>query len=94
MITKQFFVFGRVQGVGFRFFTLQQAGKLGLKGSVRNRIDGSVEVIAQGSENQIALMRAWLLDGPKTAKVERVIENNYFENKVFETFSIVSTVEK
>ena len=94
MITKQFFIFGRVQGVGFRFFTLQQAGKLGLKGSVRNRIDGSVEVIAQGSENQIALMRAWLLDGSKTAKVERVIENNYFENKVFETFSIVSTVEK
>ena len=94
MITKQFFVFGRVQGVGFRFFTLQQAGTLGLKGSVRNRIDGSVEVIAQGPENQIALMRAWLLDGPKTAKVERVIENNYFENKVFETFSIVSTVEK
>lgn len=94
MITKQFFIFGRVQGVGFRFFTLQQAGKLGIKGTVRNRIDGSVEVIVQGSENQIALMRAWLLDGPKTAKVERVIENNYFENKVFETFSIVSTVEK
>lgn len=46
MITKQFFIFGRVQGVGFRFFTLQQAGKLGLKGIVRNRIDGSVEVIA------------------------------------------------
>ena len=94
MITKQFFIFGRVQGVGFRFFTLQQAGKLGIKGTVRNRIDGSVEVIVQGSENQIVLMRAWLLDGPKTAKVERVIENNYFENKVFETFSIVSTVEK
>lgn len=56
MLTKQFFIFGRVQGVGFRFFTLQQAGKLGIKGTVRNRIDGSVEVIAQGSENQIALM--------------------------------------
>lgn len=55
MITKQFFVFGRVQGVGFRFFTLQQAGKLGLKGTVRNRIDGSVEVIAQGTEDQISL---------------------------------------
>ena len=55
MITKQFFVFGRVQGVGFRFFTLQQAGILGLKGTVRNRIDGSVEVIAQGTEDQISL---------------------------------------
>ena len=89
MITKQFFVFGRVQGVGFRFFTLQQAGKLGLKGTVRNCIDDSVEVIAQGTEDQISLMRAWLLDGLKTATVERVVENNYFEDKVFDTFSII-----
>ncbi|WP_311419156.1 acylphosphatase [Haemophilus parahaemolyticus] len=89
MITKQFFVFGRVQGVGFRFFTLQQAGKLGLKGTVSNRIDGSVEVIAQGTEDQISLMRAWLLDGPKTATVERVVENNYFEDKVFDKFSMI-----
>lgn len=89
MITKQFFVFGRVQGVGFRFFTLQQAGKLGLKGTVSNRIDGSVEVIAQGTEDQISLMRAWLLDGPKTATVERGVENNYFEDKVFDKFSMI-----
>ncbi|MDQ6576369.1 MAG: acylphosphatase [Haemophilus parahaemolyticus] len=89
MLTKQFFIFGRVQGVGFRFFTLQQAGKLGLKGTVSNRIDGSVEVIAQGTEDQISLMRAWLLDGPKTATVERVVENNYFEDKVFDKFSMI-----
>lgn len=89
MITKQFFVFGLVQGVGFRFFTLQQAGKLGLKGTVSNRIDGSVEVIAQGTEDQISLMRAWLLDGPKTATVERVVENNYSEDKLFDKFSMI-----
>ena len=89
MLTKQFFIFGRVQGVGFRFFTLQQAGKLGLKGTVSNRIDGSVEVIAQGTEEQISLMRAWLLDGPKTATVERVVENNYSEDKLFDKFSMI-----
>jgi acylphosphatase len=89
MLTKQFFIFGRVQGVGFRFFTLQQAGKLGLKGTVSNRIDGSVEVIAQGTEDQISLMRAWLLDGPKTATVERVVENNYSEDKLFDKFSMI-----
>lgn len=89
MITKQFFVFRRVQGVGFRFFTLQEAGKIGIKGTVRNRIDGSVEVIAQGAEEQIATIRAWLLIGPKTAKVERVVENNYFDDKVFERFAIL-----
>lgn len=89
MITKQFFVFGRVQGVGFRFFTLQEAGKIGITGSVRNRIDGSVEVIAQGNEEQISIIRAWLLNGPKTAKVEKVIENNYYEDKIFDEFSIL-----
>lgn len=89
MITKQFFIFGRAQGLGFRFFTLQQAGKLGLKGTVSNRIDGSVEVIAQGTEDQISLMRAWLLDGPKTATVERVVENNYVETRELERFSII-----
>lgn len=90
MITKQFFVFGRVQGVGFRFFTLQEAGKIGITGTVRNRIDGSVEVIAQGTEEQIATMRAWLLNGPKTAKVERVVENNYFSDNTFERFQIIA----
>ena len=89
MITKQFFIFGRVQGVGFRFFTLQEAAKLGIKGTVRNRIDGSVEVIAQGTEEQISLMRAWLLDGPKTATVERVVENNYVKTRELERFSII-----
>ena len=89
MITKQFFIFGRVQGVGFRFFTLQEASKLGIKGTVRNRIDGSVEVIAQGTEDQISLMQAWLLDGPKIAKVERVVENNYVETRELEQFSII-----
>jgi len=89
VITKQFFIFGRAQGLGFRFFTLQQAGKLGLKGTVSNRIDGSVEVIAQGTEDQISLMRAWLLDGPKTATVERVVENNYSEDKLFDKFSMI-----
>lgn len=90
MTTKQFFVFGRVQGVGFRFFTLQEAGKIGITGTVRNRIDGSVEVIAQGTEEQIATMRAWLLNGPKTSNVERVVENNYYTDSIFEKFSILA----
>ena len=72
-MTKKFLVFGRVQGVGFRYFTCQEAKKLGLKGSVRNRIDGSVEVIAQGDETQMADFEGGLNKGPKTAKVERVL---------------------
>lgn len=57
MQTKQFFVFGRVQGVGFRFFTLQEAKQIGVTGYVKNREDGSVAVVAQGSEAQIQQLR-------------------------------------
>ena len=89
MQTKQFFVFGEVQGVGFRFFTLQEAGKIGLNGTVRNRIDGSVEVIAQGSDVQLETMAAWLKHGPKTAEVERVVELDYPTTTIFENFSII-----
>ena len=87
-MTKKFLVFGRVQGVGFRYFTCQEAKKLGLKGSVRNRIDGSVEVIAQGDETQMADFEGWLNKGPKTAKVELVLVFEQAEIKM-SNFSIV-----
>lgn len=88
MQTKQFLVFGRVQGVGFRFFTLQQAGKIGLKGRVRNRQDGSVEIIAQGNEDQLIQLKTWLKTGPKTARIERIIELDFETSQQLETFEI------
>lgn len=89
MQTKQFFVFGRVQGVGFRFFTLQEAKQIGITGYVKNREDGSVAVVAQGSEVQIQQLRLWLSKGPRTSQVERVIEQNYQTNERFEQFVIL-----
>lgn len=89
MQTKQFFVFGRVQGVGFRFFTLQEAKQIGVTGYVKNREDGSVAVVAQGSEAQIQQLRLWLSKGPRTSQVERVIEQNYQTNERFEQFIIL-----
>ncbi len=89
MQTKQFFVFGRVQGVGFRFFTLQEAKQIGVTGYVKNREDGSVAVVAQGSEAQIQQLRLWLSKGPRTSQVERVIEQNYQINERFEQFVIL-----
>lgn len=88
MQTKQFLVFGNVQGVGFRFFTLQQAGKIGLRGSVRNRQDGSVEIIAQGDDLQLTQLRTWLKTGPKTARIERVIELDFETDQQFAVFEI------
>jgi acylphosphatase len=66
-------VFGHVQGVGFRYFTQQQALQLGLQGRARNLPDGSVEVLAWGKELQLEKLIAWLHQGPRTAVVERLV---------------------
>lgn len=88
MKKRQFTVYGRVQGVGFRFYTAQFARKLLLCGSVKNLADGSVLVIAQGVAEQINSLRQWLQHGPPTAKVERVIEQDYLGERCFTDFSI------
>jgi acylphosphatase len=67
-------VYGRVQGVGFRWWTRSQAQRLGLSGSVRNHTDGSVEVAARGSDAVLATLRSLLERGPPGAYVERVDE--------------------
>ena len=63
---------GTVQGVGFRYFTVMTAGKLGLGGWVRNCYDGSVEVEAQGERGKVARLISALKQGPRYADVERV----------------------
>ncbi len=63
---------GRVQGVGFRFHTLQEAQRLGLAGQVRNLADGSVEVVAQGPRPPVQALLAWLGQGPAWADVTTV----------------------
>lgn len=63
---------GRVQGVGYRAAALDEAMLLGLAGWVRNRRDGSVEVLAVGSEAAIERFIDWARQGPPAAAVERV----------------------
>jgi acylphosphatase len=63
---------GMVQGVGFRYSTVRQARALGLKGTVRNLADGRVEVVAEGEEDRLARLRAWLAHGPAGAHVRSV----------------------
>lgn len=88
MVTKLFSVYGRVQGVAFRFFTLQEAGKLGVKGYVRNRDDGSVEVVANADSDTLAQFEKWLHKGSPSAKVERVIVSEYLGSEIFKTFEM------
>ena len=70
-----FLIQGRVQGVGFRWFVQREAGELGLRGWVRNTEEGEVEVVVSGSEADLAELRASLRQGPRGARVDRLIEH-------------------
>jgi acylphosphatase len=68
----RYVVSGRVQGVGYRYFVLRQADLLGVSGYARNLSDGSVEVVAEGSEAALADLEERLREGPSFAEVTRV----------------------
>lgn len=63
---------GRVQGVGFRWFVMAVAGRLGLEGYVRNQPDGSVEVVARGTREAMREVEIALARGPSMARVDSV----------------------
>jgi acylphosphatase len=70
--TRLLRVQGRVQGVGHREACVDAARALGLAGWVRNRLDGSVEVLLQGAPDALARMQHWLQRGPPAARVDSV----------------------
>lgn len=63
-------VSGRVQGVGFRYFTSRQAQKLSLTGHAKNLESGQVEVLLFGEKHNVDKMLLWLETGPDTAIVD------------------------
>lgn len=73
-IRAHLIVEGRVQGVFFRDSTRWEAIELGLKGWVKNRFDGSVEVVAEGSRDKVEKLIQWCHHGPPAARVTRVHE--------------------
>ncbi len=68
---------GRVQGVGFRWWTRNVAGELGLAGWVRNVPDGTVEVVAEGEEGAVGSLAERLKEGPPPARVDSVEERKH-----------------
>lgn len=69
---RNWFVRGRVQGVGFRNFVEREAAGLSLKGWVRNLADGRVEVFAQGTAASLDALQGRLWAGPRWAEVREV----------------------
>ena len=70
--TRRLVIRGRVQGVWFRESMRIQAERLGLAGWVRNRMDGSVEAVIQGSAEALDAMTRWAHRGPEAAHVTSV----------------------
>ena len=61
-----------MQGVGFRYFLMREAQRLGLRGWVRNRDDGTVEFVAEGGRPELERLRQAAERGPRMAQVKRV----------------------
>jgi acylphosphatase len=80
-------ILGRVQGVGYRYSCMDAARKIGVKGFVQNKSDGSVYAEAEGDEEQLTQFRLWCRQGPSMAKVIEIIETEG-EIKNFDSFRI------
>jgi acylphosphatase len=72
MKTYHYTISGLVQGVCFRHYTVREAERLGISGTVSNMADGGVEVFAQGDETAINNFEQFLHTGPRSAQVDKV----------------------
>lgn len=86
----RFLVSGRVQGVGFRWFVLRAADRLGATGWVKNRNDGRVEVLAQGDPKTLDRLHEMLEEGSAISRVENVEKSDVTsEVDTFKSFEII-----
>ena len=90
MITRQIRVWGRVQGVGFRFFTQQLAIQLDLCGTVQNKMDGSVFAVAQGEEKAVTrFMERVKASTSPYGRVDRYEESEVCNAPLYTKFQII-----
>ena len=80
---------GVVQAVGFRYWTVHQAGELGLTGTVRNNNDGSVGIVAEGPQSVVLDFRRWLRSPEAPGRVENVEESMSRATGAFSDFRVV-----
>lgn len=92
MLTRRLEIFGRVQGVGFRYAMQREAERLGVRGWVRNRRDGSVEALAHGASAAVERLTEWARRGPAAAQVVEVRTAPADGGDVFDGFELRATV--
>ena len=87
-VARRFVIHGRVQGVGFRWFTQEAASREGVTGWVRNLHDGSVEAWVEGESEAVTRVERAIRSGPRGAHVEKVFVDNEDPSGSFKGFSI------
>lgn len=84
-------VFGRVQGVGFRYATKMVADKVGVTGLVRNLLDGTVYIEARGTDREVSDFIQAVKKGPSPyAKVTRIDLVELIDDKVYRDFAVTN----
>lgn len=91
MVARQIRVSGRVQGVGYRVSLQHEARKRGVSGWVRNRRDGTVEAVLQGSPEAVDAVIAWARHGPPGARVTDVLDSAAGEEPAHAQFELRPT---
>ena len=82
-------IYGKVQSVGFRYSTWGEAKRLGLTGYVRNLYDGSVEILACGTPEQLEKLLLWInAGGPGSARVDNVFSTACQPEQTWTQFSV------
>ncbi len=79
---------GRVQGVGYRYFAALKANEMGITGWVKNAVDGSVIVVAQGIEEEIKTYIDYLYIGPTRSRVDQISKVKFNTLSDFNNFSV------
>jgi len=87
-VARRYVIAGRVQGVGFRWFTYDAAAREGLHGWVRNLADGSVESVVEGAPEAVRAVVQWCRTGPPGARVMEVAEQVEPAGDAFASFEI------
>ncbi|MGE5341429.1 MAG: acylphosphatase [Candidatus Omnitrophota bacterium] len=89
MKTYRYTVKGRVQGVAFRYYTVKNATKYHISGTVQNLYNGDVEVHAQGNEENLRQFEGFLHSGPPAGRVEAVVKEELSSSDFYTGFEIV-----
>lgn len=88
MVRLHLFLFGRVQGVGFRWLVRDKAQSLNLTGWVKNMPNGSVEVVVEGLEPYLRDFLRWWYNKPKGVNISRIEEDWQEATREYNSFDI------